>query len=409
MAQQPSGPPSGDPLLESAGCCGLIARLIGVGVLVVALATLGLLLLTGPPDRWQGIADPNVHPLALIIDPSHPRTVYVGTEQGQVLISRDGGQSWREAHQGLPQATPISALALLPNGTGLLAGTSKGAYVSTDGGNAWHSAEPGIPSPSIVDAVSALPDGVLLAGTTAHGVYVLPAGATTWVPATMGLPPQSDIYAFLPLAQRGQALAALISGGIYASRDDGMTWTESDQGLSGASGVNVFSFLALPGQGGTDDVILASTSRGMYVSRDLGATWTRNSAGIGTTRVISLARDLLTPTDVFAGADTGVYESRDGGATWHMVGYGLPAEQHVGAVGIVHPAGGEQVILASVDQLYRYPGQWPLATEPWRALGFGALVVLALALIGFVVWQIHSVMRSSSAQVGSDPAHTAPS
>ena len=396
MARQLAGPAAGDPLSESAGCCGLLARFVGVVILVIALATLSFLLVTGPSDRWQGIADPNVHPLALLVDPDHPQTVYVGTEQGQVLISQDGGQNWREAHQGLPATTPISALALLPDGRGLLAGTSKGAYVSADGGNSWHSPGFGIPSPSIVDAISALPDGVLLAGTTAHGVYVLPAEAPTWVPAVQGLPPQSDIYAFLPLAQRGRVLAALISGGIYASRDDGMTWTKSDRGLDGASGVNVFSFLALPRRGGdgTTGVILAGTSRGIYVSRDLGTTWTASSAGIGTTRVISLARDPLTATNLFAGTDAGVYASRDGGATWQALGYGLPAEQHVGSVGVVHPAEGEQMILASVDRLYRYPGQWLLASEPWRALGFGAVGLLALALIGFVVWQARSVMAN---------------
>ena len=64
MAEQRAGPPSGEPLLESAGCCGVIARMVAAGALVAALATLGLLLLTQPPDRWQGIADASAHPLA---------------------------------------------------------------------------------------------------------------------------------------------------------------------------------------------------------------------------------------------------------------------------------------------------------------------------------------------------------
>ena len=135
---------------------------------------------------------------------------------------------------------------------------------------------------------------------------------------------------------------------------------------------------------------MAGTSRGLYVSRDDGTTWQSSSRGIGTTRVISLARDPLMPSEVIAGADTGVYRSRDGGATWHPVGYGLPPEQHVGVVGVVHPTGGEQVILASVDQLYRYPGQWFLATEPWRAVGFSVMGVLALALLALIVWPLRT-------------------
>lgn len=358
---------------------------------MIAGITLGIVLVSGSPDRWQGIADSNAHPLTLITDARHPQTVYAGTEQGHVLITHDGGQSWQEAHEGLPPNTPISALALLPGGTQILVGTSKGAYLSVDGGKTWHTAGPGIPSHAIVDAVAALPDGALLAGTAGSGVYVLPTGDATWIPATKGLPPQSDIYAFLPLARRGHVLAALISGGIYASQDDGMTWKPSDQGLGDASGVNVFSFLAIPDSQGDDVTILAGTSRGVFSSRDQGATWTRSSAGIGATRVISLARDPTEPAIVFAGADTGVFQSQDGGVTWRILGSGLPTEQHVGAVGAIHLANGERVILASVDQLYRYPGQWLLASEPWRALGFGFFIMLALALVAFVVWQVRAI------------------
>lgn len=391
MARQAAESWSGDAPHESAGCCGVIARLFGIGVLVVALAVVAFLFMTEPPNRWQGAADSSAHPLALIIDPQRPQTVYVGTEQGRILISHDSGQSWEATSQGLPANTPISALALLPGGEELLAGTSAGAFRSSDRGQTWRGAGPGIPPHMIVDAVGALPDGVLLAGTTSRGVYVLPAGGATWL-AAAGLPPQSDVYAFLPLAQSGHVLAALISGGVYLSQDDGITWAESDQGLSGASGVNVFSFLAIPGQGGADASIIAGTSRGVFMSRDHGATWAPSSAGIGTTRVISLARDPLSPADVFAGADTGVYQSSDGGATWRPLGVGLPSGQHVGAVGVTYRAGGEQVILASVDQLYRYPGQWQLASQPWRALGFGAVVLLALALGALIAQWARSVL-----------------
>ncbi len=369
---------------ESAGCCGVIARLLSVGVLLVIAAVIVFLLVTQPPDRWQGIADPTAHPLALITDPQRPLSVYIATEQGRMFISHDGGERWQTSTAGLPANTPISALALLPGGTSLLAGTSAGAYLSRDGGQTWRTAGPGLPPHAIVDAVSALPDGTLLAGTASRGVYVWPVGGTAWLVAA-GLPPQSDIYAFLPLARRGQALAALVSGGVYASQDDGLTWVESDRGISGASAVNVFSFLAIPRPGDTESAILAGTSQGVFVSHDHGASWAPSSVGVGTTRVISLARDPLMPTEVVAGTDTGVFQSRDSGMTWRPVGFGLPAEQHVGAIGIVHPAGGAQVILASVDQLYRYPGQWPLAIQPWRALGIGAVVLLSLAPIALIL------------------------
>lgn len=88
----------------------------------------------------------------------------------------------------------------------------------------------------------------------------------------------------------------------------------------------------------------------------------------------------------------GAFRAFDGGKTWHTVGFGMPPDQHVGALGVAYPAGGEQVILASVDRLYRYPGQWLLAAEPWRALGFSALDLLALIFIGFVIWRMRSLV-----------------
>lgn len=136
MAQQllPSPSQSDDPLTESFGCCGVIASLLFASLLVTAVVALAVVLVSGPPDRWQGLADANMHPLALITDPHQPQTVYVGTEQGQILITHNGGKDWQEAHAGLPTNTPISALTLLSDGTKILAGTSMGAYASTDGG-----------------------------------------------------------------------------------------------------------------------------------------------------------------------------------------------------------------------------------------------------------------------------------
>ncbi|HEX6541512.1 MAG TPA: hypothetical protein VF040_07135 [Ktedonobacterales bacterium] len=60
-------------------------------MLLIAAITPGVVLFTGPPDHWQGIADINMHPLTLITDPRQPQMVYAGTEHGYILISHDAG------------------------------------------------------------------------------------------------------------------------------------------------------------------------------------------------------------------------------------------------------------------------------------------------------------------------------
>lgn len=385
MARQELDSWPADSPLESAGCCGVIARLLGMTLLLVALGAMALYLLANPSEKWEGIADASAHPLALVTDPLRPLTVYAGTEQGSILVSRDGGGRWDTYTRGLPASAPVTALAAVPGGATLFAGTGKGVYVSTDGGRTWRLAAPGIPPHTNIDAVATLPDGTALAGATSRGVYRLAPGGWIWLESAQGLPPQSDIYAFLPLARRGYVLAALISGGVYASEDGGLTWTERGTGMSDAPTLNVFSLVAIPGANGVDSVLLAGTSHGVYASHDLGATWTQGGAGIGAIRVVCLTRDPWAPTHVVAGADTGVYQSTNGGATWRKVGFGLPADQHVGAVAVTRSPNGATVMLASVDRVYRFPGEWPLVAQPWRGIGFGALLVAALALAAAAV------------------------
>jgi photosystem II stability/assembly factor-like uncharacterized protein len=368
---------------SAAGCSGLVG-VLGVGLLIAAIVALGLLLITGDPDRWEGVADPTEHPLSFVSDPRQSQTVYLGTEQGHILISHDGGQHWVEHHQGLPYATPLSALGLLPDDAGVVAGTTGGVYLSTDSGRTWQGKGTGLPRSVIVDAVTALRDGTLLAGTANNGIYMLRPSESDWAEAVSGLPPRSDVYTFLTLPQGGQVFAGLVAGGVYVSQDNGSTWAESDSGLGARAATDVFSLLTVPRAAGSAQAetasMLAGTSRGVYLSRDAGATWVPSSGGIGNVRVISLAHDQLVSTAVFAGTDVGVFQSPDGGATWHMVGYGLPPDQHVGVVGVIHPAGCDRVLLASVDQLYRYPGEWFLSAQPWHVLAMIALVLLVLAL-----------------------------
>jgi photosystem II stability/assembly factor-like uncharacterized protein len=382
------------------GSCGCVAQALGATLLLVALAALGFLLALDNPERWQGIADPEEHPLALVTDVRDARTIYVGTEQGHILVSHDGGQSWIERHDGLPQTTPVSALAITPD-IALLAGVGAQVYRSADGGQTWRRAGAGLPAHTIVDTLLVLPTGIVLAGTTNAGVYEAHIDDFTWAPASTGLPPRSAVYSLYDPQEQSLLLAGLIGGGVYASRDGGATWTARNQGLEppeGAHDINVFTFIAVPRQGtptshAISESLLAGTSGGLYRSDD-GVSWQPADLSLGdsgTTRVLSLARDPLTASNIVAGTDRGVLRSQDGGRSWRPLGFGLPPDLHVGVVRVVHPSRGEPLVLAAVDQLYQYPGQGLLATSPWRGLAFAILVVLVgalLALLGFATWQL---------------------
>src|SRR5256885_15429316 len=64
---------------------------------------------------------------ALIIDPSSPDTVYVGTSGGDVYISTDGAKTWRPARNGVPFPGYVVDNPLLRR-TGRLWGASWGVW-----------------------------------------------------------------------------------------------------------------------------------------------------------------------------------------------------------------------------------------------------------------------------------------
>src|SRR5262245_11980731 len=51
---------------QDMGSCGCVAQALGAALLLLALVTHGFLLAIDNPDRWQGITDPNEHPLTLV-------------------------------------------------------------------------------------------------------------------------------------------------------------------------------------------------------------------------------------------------------------------------------------------------------------------------------------------------------
>jgi photosystem II stability/assembly factor-like uncharacterized protein len=80
---------------------------------------------------------------AVVLDPSAPTHVYVGTENG-AFKSTDAGESWR-ALRGLG-GTGVLALAIDPeHPQNVYASTEGGVFLSADGGSHWHRLGRGLP------------------------------------------------------------------------------------------------------------------------------------------------------------------------------------------------------------------------------------------------------------------------
>lgn len=101
------------------------------------------------------------------IDPSRPRTLYLGTEGEGVLKSEDGGATWAPANNGLNHRV-VRALVIDPALPQLIyAGTWEGGvYRSVDGGARWEPINNGLATPYILTlALDPQRPEVLYAGT----------------------------------------------------------------------------------------------------------------------------------------------------------------------------------------------------------------------------------------------------
>jgi len=89
-----------------------------------------------------------------------------------IYRTHDGGKSWTETVNGLPANAPVNAVREDPVRKGLLyAGTELGVFVSFDDGDHWQALMTGLPPSSVRDIVVHEDD--LVAGTHGRGFYIL--------------------------------------------------------------------------------------------------------------------------------------------------------------------------------------------------------------------------------------------
>src|SRR5262249_39499944 len=151
---------------------------------------------------------------SLVIDPSHPSTLYAGTDTG-VYKSVDNGVTWQSSSQGLqPPAGAyyyglgVNQLAIDPsNPATLYALTNFGIFKGPDGAGNWPLANGNLPADVIILAqgisritplaVAPTASGTgeaLYVGTQYQGVFSSLDGGTTWTNASKGLPTFFSFY-----------------------------------------------------------------------------------------------------------------------------------------------------------------------------------------------------------------------
>ncbi|HXN83048.1 MAG TPA: hypothetical protein VN883_11255 [Myxococcales bacterium] len=132
---------------------------------------------------WREVTPPQLSPWTKVsvIEASHkdPLTAYAAINtlrlddlRPHVLRTRDGGKSWTEIVRGLPPDAPVNVVREDPMRRGLLfAGTERSVFVSFDDGELWEPLRLNLPASSVRDLV--VKEGDLVAATHGRGFWIL--------------------------------------------------------------------------------------------------------------------------------------------------------------------------------------------------------------------------------------------
>jgi photosystem II stability/assembly factor-like uncharacterized protein len=169
----------------------------------------------------------------ILVDPTDPKHLVAGAwvvadlqhPDGGLFISHDGGASWTS--QPEMQGQSVRALAIAPsNAKVMVAGTLKGVYRSMDGGAHWQQ----ISSKDVYELASVAIDPVD-PGTIYVGTWHLPwktiDGGATWTSIKDGIIEDSDVFSMLVDPRQPDVVYASACSGIYKSDDGGLKFVKA--------------------------------------------------------------------------------------------------------------------------------------------------------------------------------------
>lgn len=300
---------------------------------------------------------------AVAVSKSNPLRLYAGSGNADtsstptqnasgigILISDDGGESWRVSPAGVDPGTKFYDIDVDPRNPDIvLAGSEKGLYRTTNGGTSWVQL---LPRQTASIAWSPSNPGIVYAGTWSDDAPVSPGtvwkstdGGVSFSEKSTGLPGTSStrgrpeiavaptdanrVYVLLTKAASGEQLD------MAKSTDGGESWTALDTLAKGAD--------ILYAQGDTmtcvavdpknPDVVYAG-GLDAWKTTDAGQTWNRISRWQGVTGSLPYVHadqhHMVFSSDgsaFYIATDGGLYKTTDGGATFSSLNRGLVTMQ----------------------------------------------------------------------------------
>ncbi len=264
---------------------------------------------------------------SISVDAQNPNHIVVGAwvidrPDGGIYISWDAGVTW--TNQPEMRGQSIRALGeSSSNPRILVAGTLQGVYRSTDGGQRWKRISPADNAEiHNVESIAIDPKdpNIIYAGTW-HLPWKSVDGGDHWNSIKQGIIEDSDVFSIIVDPITPSTVFASACSGIYKSDNAGLRF-DKIQGIP-SSARRTRKLLQDPTNLNT---VFAGTTEGLFRSTDSGKTWFRTTGP--ETIVNDVAVDMTNPKRVLIATDRGgVMASDDGGDTFHASNRGFSARQ----------------------------------------------------------------------------------
>ncbi len=280
----------------------------------------------GGPTNWNLLGPGNIggRIRAIVVHPTTPATMWVGSVSGGVWKTTDGANSWFRLPD-LPSVLAVNCMVIDPNNPNVLyVGTGEQSYFE-------------IPEGSSNSAVN-----------TGAGMFKTTDGGNSWthLPSTAGAA-WNSINAITIDPNNSSIMVAATISGIYRSTDAGVTWSLQSTGKT-------FDVEIDPGNSNRY-VAGRFDGRALY-STDGGVTWANGTQFTNGSRS-SLAWARATTGMVYAAVNTrgslSVWRSVDGGQTYAQQASGIVSvlSDYTGAIW-VDPTNSATLVVGGLD-LYR--------------------------------------------------------
>jgi photosystem II stability/assembly factor-like uncharacterized protein len=218
-------------------------------------------------------------------NPSNPNTIWIGSANGGLWKTTNGGQSWTSNTDFLP-AIGIADIAIDPVDT-------MNMYIATGDGYGYEAG------------------GWFWGGTYTSGVMKSTDGGQTWNSTGLNytMTANNIVQRLIIDPANPQVLIAAARDGVWRTADGGTTWTQ----------VSTTHMYDLEINTANDSIIYGSGGTKIYRSADMGLTWSTLATGIGTGGRISIGVTMADSSVIYALSENGnVFRSGDGGNTFQF-------------------------------------------------------------------------------------------